>query len=222
MPLTGLEINGTKSDMNAQSVTKRYESPLRAEQAQATRDRILAAVRTTLEQDPHSLLGIDELAAASGVNRRTIFRHFPTKEALLEAFWTSINASLGVRFWPEREEDLTDLPPDLFASLDAVEGIVRASHASGAGREMRLHANPERQRAFRNSLSRVSEGLDPKTAKQLEATVQALFSATAWQMMKDYWGFTGREAGEAAAWAIRALLDAANSQRRVVQKGKGK
>jgi AcrR family transcriptional regulator len=199
--------------MNTSSVAKKYESPLRAKQAQSTRDQILAAVRSILEQDPHSLLGFDELATASGVNRRTIFRHFPTKEALLEAFWANINASLGVQFWPEREEDLTRLPPDLFASLDSIAGIVRAAHASGAGQEMRLQVNPQRQRAFRNSLSKISADIDPKMARRLEAVVQLLFSATAWQMMRDYWGFTGREAGEAAAWAIGALIDAARQEK---------
>ncbi len=200
--------------MNTSRVTK-YESPLRAEQAQATRERILAGVRTTLEGDPDNALGFDELAEVSGVNRRTIFRHFPTKEDLLSAFWQSTNASLGVRFWPESERDLVALPPELFASLDGIEGVVRASHASGAGRQMRLQANAERQTAFRKSLSEVSSNLDPERAKQLEATVQLLFSATAWQTMKDYWGLTGGEAGEAAAWAIGALLDAARREGRV-------
>nr|WP_281411232.1 MULTISPECIES: TetR/AcrR family transcriptional regulator [unclassified Rhizobium] len=194
--------------MNTLSVTK-YESPLRAEQAQATRERILAGVRTMFEQNPDNALGFDELAAVSGVNRRTIFRHFPTKEALLEAFWNDANASLGVRFWPESEKDLTDLPPALFASLDGIEGIVRASHASGAGRQMRLQANDERQVAFRKSLAGISKNLPPERARQLEATVQLLFSATAWQTMKDYWGLSGEDAGKAAAWAIEALLDAA-------------
>jgi AcrR family transcriptional regulator len=194
--------------MNTQLVTK-YESPLRAEQAQATRERILAGVRTMFEQDPDNALGFDELATVSGVNRRTIFRHFPTKEALLEAFWNDANASLGVRFWPQSEKDLTELPPALFASLDGIEGIVRASHASGAGRQMRLQANEERQAAFRKSLAEVSKDLVPERARQLEAAVQLLFSATAWQTMKDYWGFSGEEAGKAAAWAIEALLDAA-------------
>lgn len=194
--------------MNTLLVTK-YESPLRAEQAQATRERILAGVRTMFEQNPDNALGFDELAAVSGVNRRTIFRHFPTKKALLEAFWNDANASLGVRFWPESEKDLTDLPPALFASLDGIEGIVRASHASGAGRQMRLQANDERQVAFRKSLAGISKNLPPERARQLEATVQLLFSATAWQTMKDYWGLSGEDAGKAAAWAIEALLDAA-------------
>lgn len=194
--------------MNTRSVTK-YESPLRTEQAQATRERILAGVRTMFEQDPDNALGFDELAIVSGVNRRTIFRHFPTKEALLEAFWNDANASLGVRFWPESEKDLTALPPALFASLDGIDGIVRASHASGAGRQMRLQANEERQAAFRKSLAEISKGLAPERSKQLEATVQLLFSATAWQTMKDYWSLSGEEAGKAAAWAIEALLNAA-------------
>jgi AcrR family transcriptional regulator len=199
--------------MNTRLVTK-YESPLRAEQAQATRERILAGVRTMFEQDPDNALGFDELATVSGVNRRTIFRHFPTKEALLEAFWNEANASLGVRFWPESEKDLTTLPPALFASLDGIEGIVRASHASGAGRQMRMQANNERQAAFSKSLVGISKDLPPERARQLEATVQLLFSATAWQTMKDYWCLSGEEAGKAAAWAIAALLDAAKQQGR--------
>jgi len=205
--------------MNTQAVTK-YDSPLRAEQAQATRDRVLAAVRRMLEEDPDSALGIDEIAQVSGVNRRTIFRHFPTKEALLSAFWRSANAALGVKFWPESERDLVELPPDLFASLDRIEGIVRASHASGAGREMRLQANAERQAAFRKSLTAVTAGMNRQEARRLEAVVQLLFSATAWQTMKDYWGLSGRESGEAVAWAIDALLKAAKKDKRVRVKGK--
>ncbi len=76
--LTLYGYNVTNSDMKSQLVTK-YESPLRADQARATRERILAAVRLLLEQDPGHGLGFDEIAAASGVNRRTIFRYFPTK-----------------------------------------------------------------------------------------------------------------------------------------------
>lgn len=192
----------------------KYESPLRAEQAHATAARILDAVRAVLERDPHNSLNFDALAAASGVNRRTIFRHFPTKEALLRAFWVRTNATLGVPVWPQNEADLTALPPALFASLDGIEGIVRAAHASATGREFRMQANEERLRAFGASLAEVSRDLDPKTARYLAALVQLLFSATAWLTMRDYWGLKGREAGEAAAWGIAALLAAARAERR--------
>lgn len=183
------------------------ERPLRAD-ARRNRERIVAAARAVFTRQGADAQ-IDDIARAAGVGVGTVYRHFPTKEALLEAFWNDANASLGVRFWPQSEKDLTELPPALFASLDGIEGIVRASHASGAGRQMRLQANEERQAAFRKSLAEVSKDLVPERARQLEAAVQLLFSATAWQTMKDYWGFSGEEAGKAAAWAIEALLDAA-------------
>lgn len=197
--------------MNTSKVTK-YESALRADQSRMTRERILDGVRILFERDPQAAFSVDEVSEVSGVNRRTIFRHFPTKDALLQEFWARTNASLGVRFWPESIGDLTAMPPDLFEALEGIEGIVRASHASGAGHEMRLKANDERVAAFRSSLKPLMERLDPLRARQLEAVVQLLFSATAWMTMKDYWGLNGREAGEAAAWAIGALLEAADEE----------
>ncbi len=197
--------------MNPLSV-KKYESPLRADQARMTRERILDGVRVLFERDPQAAFSFDEVSEVSGVNRRTIFRHFPTKDALLEEFWSQTNASLGLRFWPQSMVDLTEMPPDLFEALDRIEAIVRASHASSAGREMRLQANDERVAAFRLSLKNLTEDLEPQRARHLEAVVQLLFSATAWMTMKDYWGLPGREAGEAAAWAIGALLDAAQKE----------
>ncbi|HZW46248.1 MAG TPA: helix-turn-helix domain-containing protein [Microvirga sp.] len=197
--------------MNTSKVTK-YESALRANQSRMTRERILDGVRVLFERDPQAAFSVDEVSEVSGVNRRTIFRHFPTKDALLQEFWSRTNASLGVRFWPESIGDLTMMLPDLFTALDGIEAIVRASHASGAGYEMRLKANDERVAAFRSSLKPLTERLDAQRARQLEAVVQLLFSATAWMTMKDYWGLNGREAGEAAAWAIGALLKAADEE----------
>lgn len=160
-------------------------------------------------ETPEAPVSFDTLAERSGINRRTIFRHFPNKEALLSAFWEQVNGELAVRFWPTTEADLTALPPDLFEALDAIDPIVRAAHASGAAREMRIQANSERQAAFRAALSDILPGLPPERARQFEATVQLLFSATAWMTMKDCWNLSGREAGEATAQAIDVLLRAA-------------
>jgi AcrR family transcriptional regulator len=195
--------------MNIQSMSRNYESPLRAEQALATRERILQAVGEIFERDPEIAFSVDDLAREAGVNRRTVFRHFQDKDALLDAFWARANEKLGVRVWPENELDLAAIPPELFAALDRHEGIVRASNVSVAGREVRLRANDQRQAAFRKSLEAVSEQLSPERRKQLEALVHLLFSPAAWQTMRDHWGLTGREAGEASAWAIQALLTAA-------------
>jgi AcrR family transcriptional regulator len=187
---------------------KRYHSPLRQAQAEETRQRLLRAAAELLERDPDSSLAYTDLAAHAGVQERTVYRHFPSKEALLDAFWTWINERAGFTTYPESEHDLIEQPKTVFAGFDKVEGIVRASLLSSAGREMRLRRLAERRAAFERSLADVTAGLAPERACQLTAVVQLLYSAPAWQVMRDFAGLSGAEAGEAASWAIRALLAA--------------
>lgn len=62
------------------------KSPARVPQrsnARSNRERILATARRELGRNPD--ITLEELARASGVVRRTLFGHFPGREALLEA-----------------------------------------------------------------------------------------------------------------------------------------
>jgi AcrR family transcriptional regulator len=57
--------------------------PLRAD-ARRNRDRVLAAASRAFAE--HGLaVPLDDIAAAAGVGPGTVYRHFPTKEALFEA-----------------------------------------------------------------------------------------------------------------------------------------
>lgn len=190
-------------------VVKRYHSPLRQEQALATRQRLLRATAELLQQDPDRPFVFAELAAAAGVKERTVYRHFPSKEALLDAFWSWINERAGFAAYPQSERDLVEQPKAVFAGFDAIEGLVRASISSRAGREMRLRRLPERRAAFERSLAGVMGGLAPERARQLTAAIHLLYSAPAWQVMRDLAGLSGAEAGEAVSWAIRTLIAAA-------------
>ncbi|MGG5817896.1 TetR/AcrR family transcriptional regulator [Falsiroseomonas sp. HW251] len=190
------------------AVMRKYESPLRQAQAEETRRRILAAVETLLQAEPEAPLSFDAVAAAAGVERRTVFRHFPNKDALLAAFWTWLNQRVALRTWPETEADLRTMPAETFAGFDRHDGVIRAALASASGREMRMGVNAERQAAFRASLAEAARGVDPKRADQAAAVAQLLFSASAWQSLKDYWGMDGKAAGEAVSWAIAALAEA--------------
>jgi AcrR family transcriptional regulator len=59
------------------------ERPLRAD-ARRNRDRVLAAARRAFAEHGYSV-PLDDIAAAAGVGPGTVYRHFPTKEALFEA-----------------------------------------------------------------------------------------------------------------------------------------
>ncbi len=70
----------------------RYTSSLRDRQKQATQDQIMHAVARKLESGPLEDLSFAEIAAEAEVGERTVYRHFPTKEALLGAFWAWLQA----------------------------------------------------------------------------------------------------------------------------------
>ena len=63
------------------------ERPLRAD-ARRNRDKILAAARDAFAAAGYGV-PLDEIAALAGVGPGTVYRHFPTKEALFEAVVTA-------------------------------------------------------------------------------------------------------------------------------------
>ena len=65
----------------------RYVSSLRDRQKAETHDQILGAVGRKLESGSLDDLSFAEIAAEAGVGERTVYRHFPTREALMGAFW---------------------------------------------------------------------------------------------------------------------------------------
>uniref|UniRef100_UPI0037830AE1 glycosyltransferase n=1 Tax=Phenylobacterium sp. TaxID=1871053 RepID=UPI0037830AE1 len=59
----------------------------RDRQREETREQILRAVGRQLETSTLEDLSFAEIARDAGLGERTVYRHFPTKEALLGAFW---------------------------------------------------------------------------------------------------------------------------------------
>jgi AcrR family transcriptional regulator len=59
------------------------EAPLRERQASETRSRVAHAALELFVRQGYAETTIDQIAAAAGVSRRTVFLHFPTKDAML-------------------------------------------------------------------------------------------------------------------------------------------
>jgi AcrR family transcriptional regulator len=58
------------------------------------RDRLLATARRLFYAEGIHAVGVDRLVTEAGVTRATFYRHFPTKEALVEAYLRATDADL--------------------------------------------------------------------------------------------------------------------------------
>jgi AcrR family transcriptional regulator len=185
-----------------------YSSPLRARQAEATREAILVALERCLERSDTSEVSIEAVAQEAGVERRTVFRHFESREAMFDAFWTWFNARLDLRLAPTNPSELTQAPRATFARFDDTEGVIRAGLHSASGRAMRARSTPARRDAFRHALAPALEGCSEAERRRITGLAHLLYSAPAWEVMKNFGGLTGLEAGEAASWALELILSA--------------
>ena len=189
-----------------------YNSPLREEKSRETREAILAALyRLMSAAGAPDEISMDAIAAAAGVQRRTVFRHLPAKDDLLAAFWPWLNAHIGASTAPETPGDLVAGPKQAFPLFDAHEAAMRASLHSRTGREMRMGMLATRRLHFAGALAPVLAGLPPAQARSVEALAHLLYSASAWEVLKDYGGLTGAQAGETASWALETILSAVAS-----------
>jgi AcrR family transcriptional regulator len=90
-----------------------------SEQALSPRERLLqTASRLFYAEGIHSV-GVDRLVTEAGVTRATFYRHFPTKEALVEEYLRSTDARLRSTV----ENAFTELDPrqELEALLDLID-----------------------------------------------------------------------------------------------------
>jgi AcrR family transcriptional regulator len=95
----------------AQPVTR---TPIRDRKTEATRARIAEAALELFVEQGYAETSIDQIASAAGVGRRTVFRHFATKEAILFDHFV-VRRDLAVQRLEERP---LDEPP--LVSLHAV------------------------------------------------------------------------------------------------------
>ena len=53
--------------------------------------------------------------------------------------------------------------------------------------------------------------LVPPAAEKVDSLAHLLFSASAWEILKDYGGLTGTQARETASWVLEVILSAITS-----------
>ncbi|MFZ3573134.1 TetR/AcrR family transcriptional regulator [Streptomyces sp. BH097] len=148
------------SDQNPNPGAGKADRPARAD-ARRNRERLLAAARTAFTRDD-TTVALEAVAREAGVGIGTLYRHFPTREALVEAVYSAELDAVTSAVEPL----LSELPPHeaLRAWLDRYAELVTA------------------KRAMAGSLSLApasGRGVTANTRERLTASVAAFLDAGA-------------------------------------------
>jgi AcrR family transcriptional regulator len=90
------------------------------------RDAILASTRDLAMTSGPDGFTVDEVAAAAGVSRRTVFNHFPTFESLLVAVCEQVLAQVTDQLLHTIDAKLANLPVDTGRHVAAIDGLCEA------------------------------------------------------------------------------------------------
>jgi AcrR family transcriptional regulator len=183
----------------------------RERQTVHTREHIIDVATDLLIRAPMEPFSHEKVAHAAGLGARTVYRHFPSRADLMQALWERVRAESKTRF-PSNEDEVVAFARTQFREFNDREGLVRASLSFSASTELRARGSLEGRPAFRRSLAHITKHLPQSEHRRLIAVCLAIYSAPFWQLLRDRGELTGDEPGDAAAWALTAVLQAAKSR----------
>ena len=181
-----------------------YKSPLRADQARQTRERIVDALIEQLGDTGRTDFAMQEVAERAQVSVRTIYRHFPTREDLFDAVADVIDQrAYGERGGLPDLQAIEEVPAHLDRLFDWWEGhpqFIEASHLSALGREGRARARQRRGAALLEQLGEWAPELSEAQLRRAWAVLRATLSSQTWRTMRGELGLDAEEARDAMQW----------------------
>lgn len=188
-------------------------SSLRDKHTAATRELIVDAVVDVLATSGAFDLTYVEIARRAGISVRTVYRHFPTRAALLEALSRRVNGAVGIREYPRTRDGVATIVRNLFPRFDRNAALIIAQINAGFG-GLRAKARHKRVSVVHDVFTTAMPNLDPERRKAAAGVVSCLISANTWYRLRDEVGLDGERAGEVTAWALDTLWRALEAEDR--------
>jgi AcrR family transcriptional regulator len=148
----------------------------------------------------------DEAAARAGVARRTAYRYFPDRKAIMEAALLRVRELAGPHVvLPATMADIEATLEPVYTGFDRIAPIVIMTRSTPQGRALRMSQNDARVAAYVQATAEAVKDLPPADRKLATAMIQLLHT-TPWLEMHDTWGLDGKEIARVTRWALRALV----------------
>ncbi len=191
-----------------------YDNSFRAEQAEQTKRRILAAVGELLADESPSAISTAAVASKAGVSEPTVYRYFANRDALFEAAAEQFSREAGAPPLATNASELPWLMVAVARYFGRSAKLMRASLRNPLGAEVRAAGRKRREQHNRALLA-------PKVARLREADREVAIAAFLTVMRMESWdyltsklGLDDEQAGRANGWIVEAMLESLERKQR--------
>jgi AcrR family transcriptional regulator len=190
-----------KSDKRA------YNSPLRQQQMEQTRQLIVEALAEQVWKEGLSEFSVPKVAKRAGVATRTVYRYFPTRDDLLAAVEKELREKHPEPDFPKALTDLPEHIPTLYAYMEENRTMIEAALTAGLAGELHSKMRAERQSKARQRFGDALAQFNEREQRQLNALFRAIGGSSMWRAMTTQGGLSGEEAAEVVQWLYRHMLN---------------
>ncbi len=176
-----------------------------------TRQLILETFARMIVEDGVRDVSIQQVADRAGIAHRTVYRHFSTRQDLVEelAEWLADRDPESGNV--TNVHDVDDIPAAVIESArsfdrraDLITALVIATWESGTVSRIQQQRTEELEKL----LSPFTAHLEPDQARCLIALLRYIGSSRFWYLLREEHGLTGDVSGPVVAWVFQVLLDA--------------
>lgn len=204
--------------MAARSRRRTYESPLRAEQVDRTRDKLLQAGVDLVAEGAEEVT-VRQVAAHAQVSVPTAYRYFPDRDSMHEAISGAINERVLAATQVVTADHIPEWSRAIYKAFEENDKFMRAQLNTQIGRSIRRKGQKARNQKVTDVVAASFPGASAQAHHRFAALCRALVNINSWIMMHDDWGIDGDEAGDLVAWAITTLLDEAKKKPALLEPG---
>lgn len=174
-----------------------------------TTTRILNALVDVISTDGITEFSVQAVADRANVSHRTIYRHFPSREALLEGITDYLED-------PMRSEGLPGIPNSLDECVETIESVFSFFEANAAMIEamvvvrLAVGVEPsrglERTKGFIDIVRNDAPHLSPEEVESYAMGLRSIASSQHWYVLTRRLGLSTEQAHKVAADTLRALI----------------
>ena len=185
-----------------------YTSPLRCNQKENTRDRILDTVGKMISEGRILDFSVKDVAVRAGISYGTVYRHFPTRESILEALYEVASEIMAQSspFTPQSLDDIPALAGKTVAMFEERATLVQAFTVALLANNVQPNSRHQRDQKIQEMVMESTPHLSSGVARQVAAIISHLYSSLTWVTFKQRYGLNSEETAEALNWALQTLI----------------
>lgn len=167
---------------------------------------ILEAGLALLERGAVATITMRLVADAARISERTVFRYFPTRDALLDGLAAEASRRIDPPPAPTTLAELATYPRRLYGCFEARAALTRSALHSEIFDRIRQTAARKRWDAVQALIDAEAPDAPPRDRRIAAANIRYFLSATAWNYHRAYFGFDLEESIACAEAALQSAL----------------